>query len=377
MKRYWTFAAALTLTLGACKDKAPRPLYEPVAVVRRDIVVSAEAAGAVEPILVVEVKSRASGTILRMPAETGDIVSRGDTVVIVDKRDPTTALRQAEADLEVARVEEANALATKTRADSLFARQLISEQEYQTATLTAANARARYVRAQASLQGARDAMDDTDVRAPISGTIIAKNVEVGQVIASATRDVSGGTVLMRMADLSEVQVRTLVDETDVGKIRAGLAATITVDAFPNQPFQGTVLKIEPQSVTNQNVTMFPVLIRIPNPDGRLRPGMNAQVEMHVAQQRNVLAIPNSALRTQRDVASAAQVLGLDPQEVQATLARADSQRQQTAGRTDAPTDGRTGPAAANGERSFAGRTPEQPAAPVAANASAAGAGGAS
>jgi HlyD family secretion protein len=361
MKRYGTFAAALTLTLGGCKDKAQRPLYEPVAVARRDIVVSAEAAGAVEPILVVEVKSRASGTILRMPAETGDMVRRGDTLVIVDKRDPTTALRQAEADLEVARVEVSNADASKTRSDSLFAQQLVSEQEHQTAVLTAANAQARLVRAQAALQGARDAMDDTDVRAPVSGTIIAKNVEVGQVIASATRDVSGGTVLLRMADLTEVQVRTLVDETDVGKITPGMRATITVDAFPNQPFQGTVLKIEPQSVTNQNVTMFPVLIRIPNAEGRLRPGMNAQVEMHVAQRASVLAIPNAALRTQRDVASAAQVLGLDPQEVQAMLARADSQRPQN----NAPVQPQDAQAAAprNGEGSFAGRTPEQPAAP--------------
>jgi HlyD family secretion protein len=353
------FVATFALAgLAACKEEAPRPLYEPVAVVRRDIVVSAEAAGSVEPILVVEVKSRASGTILRMPAETGDNVRQGDTLVIVDKRDPTTALRQAEADLEVARVELLNAQANKERSDTLFARQLASEQEHQAATLAAANAQARLVRAQAALQGARDAMEDTDVRAPISGTIIARNVEVGQVIASATRDVSGGTVLLRMADLSEVQVRTLVDETDVGKITPNMRATITVDAYPNQPFQGVVLKIEPQSVTNQNVTMFPVLIRIPNPDGRLRPGMNAQVQMHVAQRQSVLAIPNAALRTQRDVASAATVLGLDPAQVQATLARADSQRA-TAGGARGPSiqaDGRSG-GQPNGERSFGGSTP--------------------
>lgn len=362
MKRYRIAAVALALALGACKEKTERLLYEPVAVARRDIVVSAEAAGSVEPILVVEVKSRASGTILRMPAETGDMVRRGDTLVIVDKRDPTTALRQAEADLEVARVEVANAEATKTRSDSLFARQLVSEQEHQTAVLTSANARARFVRAQAALQAARDAMDDTDVRAPIAGTIIAKNVEVGQVIASATRDVSGGTVLMRMADLSEVQVRTLVDETDIGKITPNMRATITVDAYPNRPFQGTVLKIEPQSVTNQNVTMFPVLIRIPNPDGALRPGMNAQVEMHVAQRQGVLAIPNAALRTQRDVASAAQVLGLDPQAVQEQLARADSQARQ-AGGTPA-NQAAQAPAGGEAQRSFAGRTPELSAMPL-------------
>jgi hypothetical protein len=127
-----------------------------------------------------------------------------------------------------------------------------------------------------------------------------------------------------MADLAEVQVRTLVDETDIGKIQAGMRATITVDAYPNRPFEATVLKIEPQSSVSQNVTMFPVLIRIPNEQGFLRPGMNASVEIHVANRSNVLAIPNSALRTQRDVESAAQVLGIDLRDVEATLARQDS-----------------------------------------------------
>ena len=87
-------------------------------------------------------------------------------------------------------------------------------------------------------QDARIAMDDTDVRAPIAGTIISKNVERGQVISSPTRDVGGGTVLLKMADLNLVQVRTLVDETDIGKVRPGARASVTVDAYPNQPFTG-------------------------------------------------------------------------------------------------------------------------------------------
>jgi HlyD family secretion protein len=129
-------------------------------------------------------------------------------------------------------------------------------------------------------------------------------------------------VLFKMANLDTVQVRTLVDETDIGKVRPGLQATITVDAYPNQPFQGSVLKIEPQATVQQNVTMFPVLVRIVNTEHRLKPGMNTEVEIHVGRQENVIAIPNAALRTQRDVASAAQVLGLDPAQVQQELAAA-------------------------------------------------------
>jgi HlyD family secretion protein len=324
MKHMALTTLGLALLAGACKKEVPLPLYEKVAVVTRDITVAAEAAGSIEPILVVDVKSRASGTILNMRAETGDVVRMGDTLVLVDRRDPTNTLNQAQADLEVARAQLSNAESQKRRMDQMFTQQLVSEQEHEAANLTYANARAQLVRAETQVQTARDALDDTSVRAPISGVIIAKNVEVGNVIASATRDVSGGVVLLKMADLNEVQVRTLVDETDIGKIQPGVVARITVDAYPNRPFQGTVLKIEPQSTTNQNVTMFPVLIRIANQQGLLRPGMNAQVEIQVAGKQGVLAIPNAALRTQRDVASAASVLGLNPADVQRTLALADS-----------------------------------------------------
>jgi HlyD family secretion protein len=125
-----------------------------------------------------------------------------------------------------------------------------------------------------------------------------------------------------MANLNQVQVRTLVDETDIGKVQPGQRATVTVDAFPNRPFTGTVLKVEPQAQTEQNVTMFPVLVRIDNKEGLLRPGMNAEVEVHVGQRDSVLAVPNAALRTARDVGSAAQVLGLSPAAVQQQLAAA-------------------------------------------------------
>ena len=119
-----------------------------------------------------------------------------------------------------------------------------------------------------------------------------------------------------------MQVRTLVDETDIGKVQPGLAATVTVDAYPSRPFEGEVLKIEPQAEVQQNVTMFPVLVRIQNRDGLLKPGMNTEVEIHVGRRESVLALPNAALRTQRDVASAAQVLGLDPEDVQKQIAAA-------------------------------------------------------
>jgi HlyD family secretion protein len=319
-----TSAVAVASLTTACKKQQVVQLYEPVPVARRDIVVSAEANGSIQPIQIVDVKSRASGQILEMRVETGDMVHRGDTLVKVDRRDPTTSFNQAQADLEVAQAQAANAAAQKRRADEMFASGVLSEQDHDNASLADANARAQLVRAQAGLQSTQDALTDCNVLAPVDGTILTKKVEAGAVITSAVRDVSGGTVLLQMADLSTVEVSALVDETDIGKVQPGMPTTITVDAYPNRPFQGTVLKIEPQSTVSQNVTMFAVLVQIPNPGGLLRPGMNAEVAIQIGQRQNVLAIPTSALRTPRDVSSAAQVLGLDPQEVDRQLALQDS-----------------------------------------------------
>ncbi len=311
---------AAVVLLAACKKEEPPVTYQALPVSRGDIVVTAQATGTVQPDTVVEVKSKASGEILDLKVETGQVVKRGALMVRVDPRNPRNTLAQAQADLDVAKARVANATSQKRRADELFKSQSITEQEHETALLDYANAKAEEVRAQVAVENAKDQLDDTNVLAPITGTIIEKDVERGQVISSPTKDVGGGTVLLKMADLNLVQVRTLVDETDIGKIQPGQSATVTVDAFPNRPFQGEVLKIEPQAQTEQNVTMFPVLVRIDNRQGLLRPGMNAEVEIHVGEREGVLTVPNAALRTQRDVGSAAQVLGLDPTQVQRELA---------------------------------------------------------
>jgi len=318
--------AACLLLFAACTEEAPPPVYQAIPVEQRSIVVSVRAAGQVQPDTVVEVKSKASGEILDIFVETGQIVNRGDLLVRIDQRTVRNRYAEAEAQLEVAKARLANAQSQKNRADELYKAQSITQEEMENATLNVANAKAAVVQAEVALENAKIAMDDTDVRAAINGTIITKQVERGQVISSPTNDVGGGSIILTMADLDLVQIRTLVDETDIGKIRPGLRASVTVDAYPNQPFTGDVLKIEPMAETVQNVTMFPVLVRIENRQGLLKPGMNTDVEIHVGQRDNVLAIPNAALRTQRDIGSAALVLGIDSDRLQELLAKADARR---------------------------------------------------
>jgi HlyD family secretion protein len=311
----------LLLPLGGCRKEAPPPPYQAVAAEPRDIVVSANASGTVQPDTTVEVKTRASGEVLEVRVETGQKVERGTLLLRIDPRQLRNAVAQAQADLEAAQAQQTTTSAQQKRAEELFTSGAITAQDLENVQLAHANARAAVVKARVALENARIQLEDAAVRAPISGTIIEKGVERGSVIASATQNVGGGTVLLKMADLDLVQVTSQVDETDIGKVERGQRATVTVDAYPHRPFEGTVLKIEPQAVVNQNVTTFPVRIRIDNRDGHLRPGMNADIEIHVGERHDVLAVPNAALRTQRDVGSAAGVLGLNPADVQRALAR--------------------------------------------------------
>ncbi|MBI4503131.1 MAG: efflux RND transporter periplasmic adaptor subunit [Gemmatimonadetes bacterium] len=338
-KRMGSLLTALLTAVAACKEKVAIPVYETLPVVRRDIVVSVNATGTVQPVDSVEIKSKASGEIINIPVQTGQEVKKGQLLLQVDPRNPRNALAQARANLEVALAQQANAQSQLKRAEELHATQAITEQEFDNAKLQAANTKAAVVKAQTELENSKISYEDTDVKAPKDGIILTKNVGVGTVIQSATGGVSGGAVLLKMANLDTVQIRALVDETDIGKLSPGLPVAITVDAYPNRPFQGTVLKIEPQSIVQQQVTLFPVMVRLPNPDHLLRPGMNAEIAITVGERRNVLAVQNAALRTQRDVASAAGVLGLSMDDVQKQLAAA----------TPARTDSAIGQASMGGE----------------------------
>jgi HlyD family secretion protein len=286
---------------------------------QRSLEVTAEAAGLIEPIRLVEVKSKASGEITRLLVETGDAVKRGDLLGEVDPRDVRNTYAQAEADLAVAQARMATARAQKERSEELRKANVITEQEYEAATFEEANARAQLVKARVNLELARERLSDVTIRAPTNGIIISKSVEEGSIIQSASQNISGGSIIFTMADLAEMQVRTLVDETDLGKIQPGQQARVTVEAFPGRTFMGTVLKIEPQAIVEQNVTMFPVLVRLENRDGALKPGMNAEVVVEVARRKDVTTIPNAAVVSMRDAAAAATMLGLTEDDVRAAM----------------------------------------------------------
>jgi HlyD family secretion protein len=316
------FLLALVFLVAACSGKKANPTaaLQTAPITRQDIVVDVQATGLIQPINAVQVKSKASGQVMHLHVSTGSQVKPQDLLVEIDPRDAKSRYDQAVAALAAAR---ANVQVTKAQLDrsqALAKEGVITAPEVETALLAAANATSNLVAAQAALDQANIALEDVTIRAPMAGTVIEKDVSEGQVISSATNTVGGGTTLLTMADLGEVYDSTLVSESDIGNVKAGQTATVKVDAYPNRTFRGTVEKIAPQATVQQSVTMFPVLIRLDNRDGALMPGMNTDVSILVEQQDNVLAVPNDAVRSTADAATAAQALGLDPQKVRASLA---------------------------------------------------------
>ena len=279
----------------------------------RPMRITAEADGELEPVLKVEVKSKASGEILDLFVDSGDEVEEGKVLARVDPRDVRNGYDQAKADLDVAEAREKNARAQLNRNRELLAEEVITRQAFEATELEFANAQAGLVRARTNKELAELRLTDVTIMAPMAGTILEKRVEDGQVIQSATQNVSGGTTLFIMADLDDMRVRMLVDETDVGKLAAGLSATVSVEAFPDRTFRGSVEKIEPQALVQQNVTMFPVIVRLDNRAGLLKPGMNAAVEVLVNERTETLAVPNNAIVQPQEATPAAEVLGLDPE----------------------------------------------------------------
>ncbi len=313
--------AVVLVARFAFHRRSDAPVIPVEQVGRRDISQTVEATGTVQPIETTEIRSKASGQITRMPVEIGSVVRAGDLLAQIDTVNVQNQYDEALAALEAAK---ANVAITKTqeeRAAQLFKQGVMTTDQNESAVLAYANAKSQLVNARSNLSIAKQALDDARVRAPYAGTIIEQDATKGQVIASATLSASGGTLLFKMADLNRVQMQALVGETDIGNVRPGMPATVTVDAFPNRPFRGVVQKIEPQAVIQQSVTMFPVLINIANENGLLLPGMNGEVTISIAQATDVVAVPLDAVRSVRELPAVAAALGLDPDSLRAQVQR--------------------------------------------------------
>lgn len=277
---------------------------------RGDLSAVVSATGKIEPVQKVEVKSKASGQITAMPVEEGDRVQKNALIARVDETDARNAYEQAVADLDVARATVTQTASNVRRQEELFRRGLISQSDMDQVKLEEVRAKAQLIKAETELSIMETRLKDSVVRSPIAGIVLQKNVEAGQIIASGINSVSGGTLIATVADMDSVFVYAEVDEVDIGQVKIGQTARVVPDAFPEDVFAGSVLRIAPLAKVEQNVTTFNVTVVVPNRDGKLKAGMNASVDLTVADRHDVLLVPKEAVKDFREIR--AQMVALTP-----------------------------------------------------------------
>jgi HlyD family secretion protein len=244
-------------------------------VVQRDnLRITVAATGVVTPHIEVEIKSKAGGEIISFPFEESDHLKKGEVAVRLDPEIEQSRVNQANADLLIAEAKLEKARITLKdrelrlkRQKSLFEDKVISRQDLDNVILDTESAKsdvkiseAELVRSRETLKEAEDRLRDTKIRAPLTGTILRKYAEEGQVIASTTSSVSEGTLLFTMADLNRIYIEAMVDEADIGRIIPGQDAEITVDAYLDKKFLGKVVRIAPKGRVESTITVFDVTV---------------------------------------------------------------------------------------------------------------------
>src|SRR5437660_7464483 len=312
-------AAAFLVVLGL--NRTP-PIQNFTAKVERgDIHDVVEATGTINAVITVQVGSQVSGTISKLYVDFNSRVHKGDIVALIDPALFKGALLQATADLENARanliaaranLEKARAALVQTKGDydraaGLTKAGIMSQQQldmakanYDSAKAAVGGAQANVTQAEAqvsqkeaALEVAQTNLNYTVIRSPIDGTVVARNVDVGQTVAASLQ---APTIFTIAQDLTKMQVYAKTDESDVGNIKVRKEVTFKVDAFPKETFRGVVSQVRMNATTVQNVVTYDTIVEFANPELKLFPGMTAYVTIPVATVQNVLKLPNTALR---------------------------------------------------------------------------------
>lgn len=283
-------------------------VIRPVALRRGAINVSVSATGTVSPINVIEIKSKASGIVEKIPIEESDPVHVGQLIARLDQTDTRNAFEQALADSQLAAAVLIQQENNWKRAQELFSNKLLSQQDYDQTLVTYVGSKSSLIKAQANLLLARQKLAETIVLSPINGLVLTRNVSAGQIVSSAVSNAGGGTAIARIANMDEVYVVAAVDEVDIGKVQIGQAAQIIADAYPSMTFTGRVIRIAAQSTVVQNVTTFDVVILVPNKNNYLKAGMNTTITIDVAHRDNALILSNEGYRSKEDLETDVSIL---------------------------------------------------------------------
>ena len=298
LKARW-IVLVLALTAGAVyfwgpfRSKAAPVKYREATVTRGPIRSQVSATGTLNPVDQVEIGSQVSGTIQKLYVDYNSRVRAGQILAQLDPAILKANRSQADASVERARVALADAERTLRRARELKEQGLVSQAELDTAESTFDSRRADLRQAQAQLELAQVNVANTTITSPIDGIVISRSVDVGQTVAASLQ---APKLFVIARDLTEMELEARVDEADIGQVALGQDVTFTVDSYPDRLFEGRVLQVRAEPIAEAGVVSYTTLVRVPNKDSKLLPGMTANVTIVTASRDDALRVPNAALR---------------------------------------------------------------------------------
>ncbi len=257
-----------------------------------NIATTVTATGTVEPIKTIAVGTQVSGTISKIFVDYNSIVKKGQILAELDKTVLNSQLASATTDLDNAKTQMDYQASTYNREKALFAKKAVSATDMETATYNYETAKLNYQKASYAQKVAQTNLNYATIYSPIDGIVLSRAVDAGQTVAASF---STPTLFTITNDLSRMNVLANVDEADIGQVQEGQNVSFTVDAYPNDVFEGKVIQVRLEPTTTSNVVTYTVVIQAPNPQLKLKPGLTANVTIYVVQRNHVLLIPNKAL----------------------------------------------------------------------------------
>ena len=267
--------------------------YETVTVARGDIVQHVTASGALSAVVSVDVGSQVSGKIIALYVDFNSPVKKGQLVAEIDPTIYEASLRQAEGQLASAQADVILKQQNLQRKKTLVPLNAATQSDLDSATAELAQSQATVIIDQAMVESAQANVGYCKITAPVDGIVISRDVDLGQTVAAAMTTPLLFTIAQ---DITKMNIKADVSEADIGQVKDTQPVDFTVDAFPDDVFHGVVTQVRKSPTTTQNVVTYQVIISVDNPDQKLFPGMTADVSVLVAERKNVLRIPNTALR---------------------------------------------------------------------------------
>ncbi|MCF0195269.1 MAG: efflux RND transporter periplasmic adaptor subunit [Bacteroidaceae bacterium] len=285
--------AAVATWLMSGGKKESEIVFEQQAAAKMNLQNSITATGTIEPVTSVTVGTQVSGIVSRLYVDYNSVVTRGQVIAELDRTNLESELKNARASMASAQSALNYETSNYTRYKTLYDKGLVSADEYETAKLSYEKARQSVLQAKEQVQKAQTNLGYATITSPIDGVVLSKSVEEGQTVAASFNTPE----LFKIAqDLTDMRVIADIDEADIGSVKEGQRATFTVDAYPNDVFDGEVQQVRQEATTTNNVVTYEVVISAPNQDLKLKPGLTANVTVYTQERTDVLCVPNKALR---------------------------------------------------------------------------------